>query len=488
MNPDKNHQPNRPIPFQISSMSTPIPTTNPLTNPLTNPPTIPPRSPGKRALETASTEELNAKKSNLDLLITKQRRNLKPTSSFDSEYLSQHMEILEMEISLHDCTAMIKYRGEVQLSRSTLTYDEWLHSSDMGLELGRKRSAMDLKKSVVESHAFRLSKRSQLVEPWARLFFGAASGLSLGDATARRRKKDEQSEMRAEMKEKYHETGELQNLPDHIWDPVCGNWFRSSMMHAAHLYPCKSAEHMDLIFGENSREDLMTAANGLFLCPDIEKALDQGYVAIVPDVELEPEAGLDLEADTTRRRELVKNWENTNPKEYKIIVLERSANLKKKLAPLFCNTQYNLKTLDDLHGRRLNFRTSFRPRARYVWWTYLNALANLSYRHKADNTIGISKEVELGNRYWGTRGRYAKKSQIQGFIDHIGHDISSVSSLSLLEHGIDEGDATSSTELVGVITNTTVDRAEANVREYAHDLSSESESESEIESEIESDE
>ncbi|KAI2463913.1 hypothetical protein F4781DRAFT_97731 [Annulohypoxylon bovei var. microspora] len=399
---------------------------------------VPVRTSSKRALEAMPTNTLTTKRSDLSQLIKKRRKGLRPTSSHDSDYWSSHMEVLQMEKDLHEYSSIITYREQTKGSESNLSYREWLHSVDVGLELGRKKSAIDLKLSMAESQATRMGKHHPLLESWIKLFFGAASGFGLGAASYGPRDNAAQSKMRREMFQKYHEVGIENEMPDHVWEPVFGAWFRSDSLHAAHLYPSKSIEHMDLIFGKGAKDELMTAANGLFLCPDIEKLMELGYVAIVPDVRLEPDAGGDSAADMQLRREYVKDWEKTNPKEYKLIVLDNTKRLVKELRPIFVSPLYDIKSVEDIHGRRLKFRTDFRPRARYMWWAYLNSIVSFSYRYKGTAGIGIDGEVELGNRYWGTRGRYVKKNQLLGFIEHVGQDISSIRSSSLLENALEE--------------------------------------------------
>ncbi|KAI0840245.1 hypothetical protein F5Y06DRAFT_251999 [Hypoxylon sp. FL0890] len=427
---------------------------------------IPSRTSSKRALEAMSTENLGTRKSDLNHLIKKRKKNLKPRSSFDSDYWSSHLEVLEMEKELHECTSIIAFRGQRQESKSDLTYDEWLRSVDMSLEFGRKRSALNIKLSAAKSQTARLAKQHPLIESWVKLFFSAASGLGVGAASYGPRDNQAQSRMREEMIRKYHEKGFDEEEKGLIWEPVCGTWLRSEWVHAAHLYPSKSIEHMDIVFGAGARDEIMTAANGLFLCPDIEDALELGYIAIVPDVRLEPDTNEDPATDLHMRRQYVKDWEDSSPKEYKVIVLDKSNGLKKKLkAMLNLPEAYNIKSVEDLDGRRLQFRTNFRPRARYMWWTYLNSLLNLSYRYKSTRGIGVDKEVELGNRYWGTRGKYVKRNQLQSFVEHLGQDIESISSSSIMEHGIEEerGEENPNTAAVVVFADNMIRRASSNL-------------------------
>ncbi|KAI1207460.1 uncharacterized protein F4807DRAFT_462613 [Annulohypoxylon truncatum] len=415
---------------------------------------IPTRTSSKRALEAWPTEKLSTKKSDLSLQIEKRKMNLKPRSSFDSEYWSSHLEVLEMEKELHEYNSILTYREHEKGSNSKLPYNEWLRSLDIGFELGRKRRAIDLKLSAAKSQTARLATQHPILESWIKLFFGAAS---YGP-----RDNQAQSRMRAEMMEKYHAEKPEE---DSVWEPVCGAWLRSDWVHAAHLYPSKSIEHIDIIFGKGAKDEIMTAMNGLFLCPDIEKILELGYIAIVPDVRLEADSNEDPITDLETRRKYVQEWESTNPKEYKVIILDRNGLEKRIRGVLKYPQVYNIKSVEDLDGRRLKFITDFRPGARYMWWAFLNSVVNSSYRNKATRGIGVDKEVELGNRYWGTRGRYIKRDQLLGFVEHLGQDIESISSSSIMEHGIDEeeGEEKPNTAAVVVIADTIIRQASSNL-------------------------
>ncbi|OTA98297.1 hypothetical protein M426DRAFT_42164, partial [Hypoxylon sp. CI-4A] len=302
---------------------------------------------------------------------------------------------------------------------------------------------------------------------WIKLFFGATSGFGLGAASYGPRANQAQSRMRAEMMEKYHaEKCHAKKLKkSYVWEPVCGVWVKSDWVHAAHLYPSKSIEHMDIIFGKGAKDEIMTAMNGLFLCPDIEKLLEWGYITIVPDVRLGVDSNEDPIIDLETRRKYVKDWEGTNPKEYKVVILDRNG-LEKKMEHILHYTQvFNIKSVEDLDGRRLKFLTDFRPRARYMWWAFLNSVVNTSYRNKATRGIGVDKEVELGNRYWGTRGRYVKRNHLLGFVEHLEHDIEGISTLSIIEHSIDEeeDEEKPNTAAVVVVADTAIRQTSSNL-------------------------
>lgn len=73
---------------------------------------------------------------------------------------------------------------------------------------------------------------------------------------------------------------------------------------------------------------------------------------------------------------------------------------------------------------------TFRPRARYVYWAYIEAMLRRVYkvkgtkgrnspemRNKRARGLGAR---EVGNRYWGSRGSYMKKGFLRGFVEVMG--------------------------------------------------------------------
>lgn len=190
---------------------------------------------------------------------------------------------------------------------------------------------------------------------------------------------------------------------------------------------------MDQIFGKGSIDDIFSPRNGLLLHKHIESALDKGYFAIVPDVDIDPQDPSMPEMDQAARRDRLKEWERMSPKEFKAMVLDSKPQaMREKVFPL----SYPVQTLAELHGRKLTFLNEFRPKSRYVWWTYLHGLTQVSWRAKAGGETLIQKEVAKGMRYWDTRGPYIKRNQLLGFVEQIGHDVESIE--SILEHAVEE--------------------------------------------------
>ena len=163
--------------------------------------------------------------------------------------------------------------------------------------------------------------------------------------------------------------------------------------------------------------------------------------------------------DQAARRDRLKEWELVSPKEFKAVVLDSKPQaMREKVFPL----SYPVQTLNELHGRKLTFLNEFRPKSRYVWWTYLHGLTQVSWRAKADGETLIQKEAK-GMRYWGTRGPYVKRNQLLGFVEQIGHDVESIE--SILEHaGEEDAGITEEANMTGlaVISDEVVRRAQEN--------------------------
>ncbi|KAE9579383.1 hypothetical protein CGMCC3_g4909 [Colletotrichum fructicola] len=155
----------------------------------------------------------------------------------------------------------------------------------------------------------------------------------------------------------------------------------------------------------------------------VSKSLDDGVLAIVPDIDLEP-ADLDFPLkDTEERKQRLRDWEKSEVKEYKIIVIDPSHPTLTEEKTL--SFSQGIHTLLKLHGRKLRFLTDFRPRARYIWWVFLVSVTVAGWRTKTQNpdvANAIAKEIRAGIRCWGTPGTYITRNVLESFIISIGHD------------------------------------------------------------------
>ena len=127
----------------------------------------------------------------------------------------------------------------------------------------------------------------------------------------------------------------------------------------------RQVDSMDDIFGKGSRDEIFSPLNGLFLHKDIEKSLDYGFIAIIPDTELEPRNPLQPLDNLAKRQQHIKDWESQPVKDYKVAVIDAK---RKEVSSRKVLNHGEMIPLSALHKRKLVFKNDFRPRAR-PWWT-----------------------------------------------------------------------------------------------------------------------
>ncbi|KAK0723278.1 hypothetical protein B0T26DRAFT_772767 [Lasiosphaeria miniovina] len=155
---------------------------------------------------------------------------------------------------------------------------------------------------------------------FVKLFNTSRLGFDLNATSKGRRETSDQSMMRDLMKQAYCPGS------NGIWDPVLGTWVDKKVGIAAHLFPWRSADLMDSIFGIGARDELFSAVNGIFLHSAIEEAFDRGFLVIVPDTNLEPKDSAAPWEDKDERHQALKDWETTFPREYRITVFDATAS------------------------------------------------------------------------------------------------------------------------------------------------------------------
>ncbi|KAK3365034.1 hypothetical protein B0T24DRAFT_560705 [Lasiosphaeria ovina] len=364
------------------------------------------------------------------------RKKLRPSSSFDSAFWSSKADILTMDaerIKLYSCLQFNEYQEEGgQLSR-----EQWEDVDQKARECLLESIALAQQAKVARDQADKMKKGSRIqgiCSAFVKLFNSSKLGFALENAASKgRRDTHDQSMMRNSMKQVYCPGNRLA-----IWEPVLGAWIDPSNVIAAHLFPWQSADFMEPIFGTGARDELFSSANGIFLHRLIEKAFDRGFLVLVPDTKVEAQNTLAPWEDQEERHEALRDWEMTHPREYRIAVLDATPHCMKE--SIFDKEIHGLEseTLAGLHGRRLTFLNNARPRARYVWWAFLSAVTQLTWKGSLANPESlIQKEVLKGTRYWGTHGKYVKKNMLLGFVQELGHDVSSIAE-SIMDHAIEE--------------------------------------------------
>ncbi|KAI1646991.1 uncharacterized protein F4817DRAFT_338125 [Daldinia loculata] len=372
---------------------------------------------------TTSLLDVQKRKTSIQDELSAARKRIKHANSYDSEFWTQTAEISTMEGKRLEC---IIEAGDIESEAGD--EDARLEWDSKRAQLLAEQKAAEKWRQISQTLSSRLEfdptdpkdKDKKNRSMFVKLFNTSSLGFGVKTAGSGRRETTDQSNFRKALIKAYHPPQWKRGA---IWDPVLGKKMDEELITAAHLFPCKSECLMDEIFGPGAREELFSPLNGLLLSTKVEKALDKGHLAIVPDV---PDP-----ADHA----LMRAWSTTEPKGYKVVVC--SSNFTKSVG-MFDADVHGISCLMDLHNRPLHFLTDARPRARYIWWTFLAGITYLDWSQSERKVI--KEEVAMRVRYWGTRWRYAKAAHIRSFIEELGQDIESiVDDSSGSGNGEDEG-------------------------------------------------
>ena len=344
----------------------------------------------------------------------RQRKALKLGSSLDTRYWTARRDIAEMEIK---ATSLTKQISIASMKSNTPDNTKTFLDSEEGqkLILQEKSLTLDSKLYEYQAEKMRSQEKFGLRRSFVGLFIGAETGLNIKNSRSQR-DDSQQSEFVAEVKTKMNS-----RHPDPrstaIWCPVTGSYWSHYAATTGHIFPSKCGEAtMEAIFGrpKDGQSELFRAENGITWSTEAEDRFERGHFVIVPDIVDKP---TQQEVDT---------WEASDPREYKIKVLNPGNNAMQ------CLILDSGKIWADLDNERLKFKTNFRPRARYLYFAYCAAMLRRSFGGKY---LEVSR-VELRKNFWDTPGRYMREGMLLGFVEHMGHDYE-----HLLEGAIREKDA-----------------------------------------------
>ena len=383
-------------------------------------PVIPPRISSKRALPDdgddddaqAQQAQLLAQRIDMSDNITSNPKKLRPSLSFDSYFWTDAIACVKTELKRISVVKQIEENEFFQSgSRSA---DDWLESPRRD-ELEVTEHALSAKLESYEQQIERLNDNAGSIEERAtqRSYVSCFLSSKLGadaDVAAGRRSKIEQSSFRDQVFNAYHVID--QDDSAQAWDIVFRQPRPTSELVAAHLFAYRHGEDaLVTIFGDAAKGDLFSPSNGLLLPLPIEEQLEKGIFTLYPNF-----------PDHASREER-EQWQKSEPKEWRIRFLDKpvlptSAKAHKPLYHKVYDLGKNI-LWKDLDGKKLEFRSNARPKARYVYFHFLLNMLRFAWRRK-EAAVEIL-EPELGMPYWGSPEKYTQKGQLRGFVDQLGH-------------------------------------------------------------------
>ncbi|KAL8774780.1 MAG: hypothetical protein Q9209_000719 [Squamulea sp. 1 TL-2023] len=199
------------------------------------------------------------------------------------------------------------------------------------------------------------------------------------------RSKSVQSAMRAAALEVYKpHLGAPDDGQGRLWCPIAKDYFMPSSMKTAHIVPNSlGPELVDYLFHPGSSSRLHTADNALFVYRDVETSMDNGNFVILP-------------VDATEKP--IKRW--------KIQMTNNAA----------ANSDMGRKTLKELHGTELIFKTDARPAARFLYYHFVITLLR-NKRNRQPGWEQYLKELPTG-RPFATMGPYLRRSMLMVLARH----------------------------------------------------------------------
>ena len=345
----------------------------------------------------------------------RQRKALKLKSSFDTRYWTARQELagterraisLSRQISIASMKSVTKDNTKVFLN------------SDEGQKLILQEQSLELDAKLYQAQAEKMrfqEEKSSFGRTLMDPFIGAETGLGIKNSRGQQ-DNSLQSNFVAELMTKL-DSQHPDTRSDAVWCPATGRYWDKGLTTAGHIFPSKCGETaMETIFGrpEGGRSELFRAENGILWSTPAEERFEGGHFVIVPDIVDQP------------TQQDVDDWEASDPREYKIRVLNPDDVSMKRL--IFGTD----KIWADLDNERMKFKTNFRPRARYLYFAYCAAMLRRSFAGKHLET----SRAEPRKNFWGTPGRYMREGMLLGFVEELGNDYE-----HLLEGAIKEEDA-----------------------------------------------
>jgi hypothetical protein len=289
------------------------------------------------------------------------------------------------------------------------TQEEWLQTED-ARRFAEEMGIFKLEKKKFSKQAQRLqtpddeeqSSKLALRRSYLQLFMSSKLGTNVVPG-AGKRDSSIQSEFRRALIQTYNATNPKPGWGNSLWCPVLSTWVSQENITASHVFNYRHGqETMNAIFGPTAEPELFNPANGLLLSNPVEAMFDCGFCVIVPDLPVNPKV------------EEICAWQRSEPKEYKFKLVDLQHRNVDSVIPELG------RTWRSLDGKRLEFRSNFRPRARYLYFHYCLQLLRYTWgeAHKGE----ILRSQEIGKKFWGSPGKYVKKNQLLGFIEEIGHE------------------------------------------------------------------
>ncbi|XXH05758.1 hypothetical protein Hte_012194 [Hypoxylon texense] len=342
-----------------------------------------------------------------DLEVAKNK--IKPTHSLDATYWTSAANATHITYQLRDVEMHIAIHDWNEKDAAT---DWW--KTTKARRWVAILSSLQYERDSYRKQAEQVKKVGTTARAMTAMFTTSQVGLGITEAGGGKRSRSEQSKFKNDLIEAYDAAFTNPRKPTSIQflhDVATGKKQRKDIIRAAHIVPHSLGRDMQAaLFGESVEGELDTPYNGILVDRYVEKAMDDGAIAIVPDL-----------CDNPPTKE-VAEWKSREPKEYKWQVIDGDAESLDQALLELDDPEGEVFTVRELHGRRLSFRNDKRPRARYLYFLFIVAQLRLAWRHAYHPDPSEVLGKRLGKGFWATKGHYLKRSFLRAVAEEIGHD------------------------------------------------------------------
>ncbi|KAI1770240.1 hypothetical protein F4818DRAFT_455858 [Hypoxylon cercidicola] len=344
------------------------------------------------------------------------KKKIKPSASFDAAYWTAAAQASDYSHKMHEQKlhlALLDYR-ETELEEGNARGTKAWWTTPEAHKLVDQLKASNYERVRYHKQADQIRRGGPLRRSIQILFNTSKIGLGLDNIGVGKRSRSEQSKFKTSLIDYYDAAITDPKRPKkilYIHDTATGHDFLKSTITAAHLVPHSLGNDMLVaLFGGNFEGELDTPNNGLLLHQIVKTAMDDGVIAIVPDI-----------ADNPSTEE-VTLWDNSDLKDYKWKIIDPEAQILDEALEVNREDLANPMTIRDIENRKLSFKNSMRPRARYLYYLFALAHLKLAWRQEYRQDPKAVLEKQLVKGFWATKGRYLKRSFLLALANEIGHD------------------------------------------------------------------
>lgn len=329
----------------------------------------------------------------------KARKDIKAQGSFNCDFFNGAAEAESITLE------RLRVASDISFSQFDGSYEVWANREAARDLFSRMRATENkLKRYKERTAALSLGRpRGTLRALFMKLFTTSSMGLGIHTGEGKRNSTI-QSNFRKRLLDDYKSLDE----EGWAWCPILHSRFRPKSLVAAHIFSYKHGqEMMDEIFGKIRPSEMFSSRNGLIIHEEIEEYFDSGIFVIVPDMPDRPS----LDVLTT--------WLTGEVRNFKVRIIDRNFRLLNRgiVSP------EGLKWRD-LDNRKLQFQSSARPAARYLYFHYCLQILRRAWKAGPGEKAADILLDEFGKPVWATRGRYIGHKMLRALVDTLGQEYS----------------------------------------------------------------